>query len=384
MGLPRLLFDMEKVFIAALPKRSASMRSALELVHQRDPDREIIIINETASQAVLPFMYGAPLPRGFAKFPKVININIIPLGITSVDTAPFGPGLPPDSSESGRARNKLLYQLINGGLLKETDDLFKKTLKVLGCTKECDRFILDAWMTSYDATFQLCGPSMEYPRSDMHPSIRYSGTLPKKGLDPMFQYPPWWPELAANSTLPPGSPAKKKVIVVAQGTVNTDHTELVIPTMQAFAARDDVLVLAILGVKGATLQLPPGGTGAAPANNARVVDYLPYDAALEYADVFVNNAGYGGCVHGVNNGVPMVMAGETEDKAETAARADWAGFAVNLRTQLPTSEAVYEGVERIFRDDKYKLKAMRLMHESLDLDALNIIEKQIRTFSDKC
>ena len=138
------------------------------------------------------------------------------------------------------------------------------------------------------------------------------------------------------------------------------------------------LNLYLNGVKDATLpadlELPA---------NVRTVDFLPYDAALEYADVFVSNGGYGGMMHGVINAVPMVVAGITEDKVEVTARAEWAGFAVNLKTQTPEPEVISAAADKIFADKRYKTRAIRLMQENQDLDSLSIIEREIMKYARK-
>ncbi|ORY68473.1 uncharacterized protein BCR38DRAFT_423372 [Pseudomassariella vexata] len=376
VGFPRLVFDLEKIFTDRLPSRSANLRSLLEMVKQRDPSRQIIMVAETCSMAVLPFMYGAPLPKGYTKFPKVININVIPLPVGSIDTGPFGPGLPPDSTESGRARNKLIAQLMEQGPFKGAIEHHKHVLDSLGCKDLTAGHMFDKWVESYDTTFQLCSPSLEYPRSDLHPSIRFAGALPKKGIDPTYPYPAWWSIITSNSALPPNSADRKKVIPIAQGTIATDYTELIIPAINALSPRQDVLLIAMLGIRGASL--PPDFV---IPENTFVVDYLPYDAALEHANVFVTNGGYGSLMHGVNNGVPMVMAGVTEDKAEVSARAEWAGLAVNLRTQRPTEASIGEAVGRVLRDSGFKERTERVRRENRDLDCLGIIEREVWAFA---
>lgn len=76
------------------------------------------------------------------------------------------------------------------------------------------------------------------------------------------------------------------------------------PTLEALASREDVIVVALLCVEGATLDRDV-------PENSRVVDYLPYHALLPYTDVLVTNGGYGGFMQAVMHGVPMVMAGTT-------------------------------------------------------------------------
>lgn len=376
VGLPKLLFDIEKVFIDSFPERTATMRAVLEEVRERDPERSVVIVAETISMAVMPFMHGAALPKGYKEFPKVINVNVVPLLLGSIDTGPFGMGLPPDTTESGRARNLQLTHILESGPFSGVVAHQKKILASMGCEPFEFSLPFDSWLTPYDTTFQMCSPSLEYPRSDLHHSIRFAGFLPKKGIDPNSQYPGWWSEIIANAALPDGSPEKKKIVPVAQGTLATEYDEVIIPAINALSKREDVIVVALLGVRGATL--PADFT--VPAN-VRVADYIPYDAVLEYADLFITNGGYGSMMHAVNNAVPMVVAGITEDKIEVTARAEWAGFAVNLKTQTPTSEQISAAADKIFADPSYKLKAKRLQLENQDLDSIAIIEREIWRYS---
>ena len=101
-----------------------------------------------------------------------------------------------------------------------------------------------------------------------------------------------------------------------------------------------------------------------------VVDYLPYEALLPLTDVFVSNAGYGGFMQSVMNGVPMVLAGTAADKAEVCARAEWAGVAVNLRAQTPGEEAIRAAVETVLGNGRYKKRALEVKEENERLDAL--------------
>ncbi|KAK6858106.1 UDP-N-acetyl-D-glucosamine 6-dehydrogenase [Apiospora arundinis] len=378
VGIPRLAFDLENIFVPAIPVRTASVRALLEQVRERDPEREVIVVTEAISMAVVGFKYGAPLPKGYDAFPKTIGFNVIPLIVSSDDVAPFGTALPPDATESGRARNRVMNAGMTEGPLKPIVTHMRKVMGEMGCTSWPERALFDCWLESFDTMFQMCSPSLEYPRADLHPSIRYAGVLPKKGLKPGFVYPAWWPEIKANAELPAGAAGKKSVIAVAQGTIATEYDELIMPTIKALAARDDVIVIAVLGVKDASLpadfELPA---------NTKVADYLPYDVALEHADLFISNGGYGSMTHGVINAVPMVVAGITEDKVEVTARAEYAGFAINLRTQTPSSEQIAAAADKVLKDPKYKTRAVRLMQENRDLDCHAIIEREIMLYSRK-
>jgi UDP:flavonoid glycosyltransferase YjiC (YdhE family) len=59
-------------------------------------------------------------------------------------------------------------------------------------------------------------------------------------------------------------------------------------------------------------------------------------------------------------GVPLVVAGNTEDKPEVAARVEWAGAGVNLRTATPSSAAVRTAVREVLDDACYRQSAQHL------------------------
>jgi UDP:flavonoid glycosyltransferase YjiC (YdhE family) len=93
------------------------------------------------------------------------------------------------------------------------------------------------------------------------------------------------------------------------------------------------------------------------------------------------NAGYGGFIHGVTNGVPMVLGGGTEDKPEVSARGEFAGVAVNLRTGAPSKEQVADAVSKVFADSKFKERVVEIKKENEELDALSSIEQHIQQFA---
>lgn len=120
----------------------------------------------------------------------------------------------------------------------------------------------------------------------------------------MKVFPSWWDDLAAN-------PQRKRIVAVSQGTIAMDATELIIPTMMSMKDRDDVLVVAALGKKGATLP-----EDVVVPNNTRYADFIPYDEMLQYANVFVTNGGYGSVQHTLGNGVPLIVGGIGADKVD--------------------------------------------------------------------
>jgi UDP:flavonoid glycosyltransferase YjiC (YdhE family) len=134
---------------------------------------------------------------------------------------------------------------------------------------------------------------------------------------------------------------------VTQGTIaNHDWDELVGPALQGLAG-DDVLVVVSTGNRPLDT-LPP-----LPAN-ARAATFLPYDRLLPRTDVLVTNGGYGGVHYALEHGVPLVVAGTTEDKVEVTARVAWSGAGIDLRTNAPTPDAVATAVRTVLAEPGYR------------------------------
>ena len=128
---------------------------------------------------------------------------------------------------------------------------------------------------------------------------------------------------------------------VTQGTLdNADLGRLLLLTTRALAG-DDVLVVATTGGPDPA-PLRPG----LPAN-ARLERFVPHDLLLPHVDVMVTNGGYGGVQQALANGVPLVVAGDSEDKPEVAARVQWSGTGINLHTGRPSQAMVARAVRRV-------------------------------------
>jgi UDP:flavonoid glycosyltransferase YjiC (YdhE family) len=74
----------------------------------------------------------------------------------------------------------------------------------------------------------------------------------------------------------------------------------------------------------------------------------------------ITNGGYGAVQRALMTGVPLIVAGNTEDKPEVAARVEWFGAGVNLRTGVPTAAMVRRAVRQVLEDDTYLTAARDL------------------------
>ncbi len=107
--------------------------------------------------------------------------------------------------------------------------------------------------------------------------------------------------------------------------------------------------------------------------NVRLERFVPHDLLLPHVDVMVTNGGYGGVQQALANGVPLVVAGDSEDKPEVAARVQWSGTGINLHTGRPSQAKVARAVRRVLAHDSYRLRAQDLQAEIAASDPLGTI-----------
>lgn len=396
-GTPRqrILKTAQLFSIEALPSSLESIRSALMITRQSRPGREIILLCDYLSPGILPIRLGAPVPGFENESVKSILINVIPPAWTSPQNPPPWSGMEFDDSEAGRARNEVVSSSWPPEYIRA--DL-QKMLRRCGVGEDCDTFlqpyqgdgahhsIFENWFVCHNTTLQMCSPSLEYPTTTWPAHCKLAGFLPIKPLPKDMVFPDWFEEVRSNgyprqAHMSPGSTCssspqpehstRKKIVVVAQGTVVKDHGFLVNPTIEALAHRDDILVAVILCQRGAELtSIPP---------NVRVVDHLPYDALLPYADLFVSSSGYGGLTHAVCNGVPVVQVGDTEDKMDIGRRIEYARLGKYVRPV--TVDSLRQAVDAVLTDNAYRVRASQLKDESDVMGSLGIIEREILALS---
>jgi UDP:flavonoid glycosyltransferase YjiC (YdhE family) len=379
------LVEIMMAWSMCMPSSLESVRHAMVQIRRENLEREVIIVAEAAAPGVVPLKMGAHLPEGYTTAPKSLVFNIVPPMYTSLDHGPPLLGLPydPTHSEAIRSRNVVIAKLF-ALAFKPAYDQIRLAFQFCGVPESTvaslwakngntiEHSPIEAMCTCHDTILQMCIPSLEYPVSDWLPNMRFGGTLPPKALPPNFQFPSWFDEIKTNSRNAPNpSSTRKKIVAVAQGTLAVDWNALLVPAIRSLADRRDLIVVAILGVKGASLDIE------IPSNTI-VVDYFPYDAVIMHTDVFVTNGSYGVFSHCVAHGVPMVLAGHSEDKPDMGMRGEWAGFAVNLRTGSPSPEMIAAGVDKVLGDDKYQQRARELMQEAEEFDALANLEREIR------
>lgn len=318
--------ELDTVFARPLAAEAHSLRAAL----RADPFDAVL--------ADVTFTGAVPLLLQEGPRPPVVVCNVGPLTLSSADIPPFGMAWQPEAGVDYRPMTAVAHRVIMGGSRRR----FDRALRAAGSGR-APVFISD-WPRLADGVVQLSVREFEYPRSDLPSTVEFVGPVLAAKDKADRELPGWWPEVQRAPV----------VVHVTQGTFdNADLDQLISPTLAALGDRDDVLVVATTARADAQLNRP------IPAN-ARVVDWLPYSALMPHVDVMVTNGGYGGVHYALSHGVPLVVAGETSDKAEIAARVDHTGVGVDLGTSMPTATAIRAAVDRVLRDDRYRTAGRRI------------------------
>lgn len=364
-GMSRVLHDFEHFFVGHLPGYFQAHQKALKMLQDKHPGRPIVAINDPTYIGGMATLAGAKGIRPTA----TINLGNVPIVCTSVDTAPFGPGLAPDSTPAGHERNKAMnagFRDMFAGIQKQYEGI----LTQLGSSSPTQPFWFDCPYALPDRYLQMCTPGVEYVRSDLPPQVQFAGIL--HGSRDAFVNPPsWWTEVIDNKS-------GKKIVAVSQGSANLDYVDLTIPALEALKNREDLLVIVALGKKGGSLPKE-----VVIPDNARVADWIPFDDLLPHCAAFLSNGGYGGFLHAVSAAAPILIAGETEDHPEVAARAEWSGMGFNFRTQRPAPEAILKAVDEVISDPKYKKRALELQAEAAKYDPMTLIVDSIEELAVK-
>jgi len=343
-GPEMITYDWVHAFVNPVP----DLHAVLQRLLAEDPDQ--YLISSLQWLGALPAALGAPgmRPR------RWVSVSAAPLALGSDDATYFGP-VPVGPGEDGKAANRAANAQFTA-MLQPVQDHLTDVLNSLGATRDCPPFP-DGVYTVPDVTVALTVPGFEFERSDAPDSLHLVGILPARSADG-WQPPEWWAELDGS----------RPVVVVTQGTfANQDLSELIEPVLAGLAGLD-VTVVAALGRNTSALSVP------VPAN-ARAAEFIPFDRLLPKASVLITNGGMGGTQQAIAAGVPVIIAGVTEDKPAVAARAAYHGLGIDLHTATPAPEAVVAAVETVLKDEGMRDNVRRLGPVYAEHDPVTEIER---------
>jgi MGT family glycosyltransferase len=334
-GIAKFKFDIREVFIAAVPGQVADLEDLLDEVR---PDVIVAEPGMAAAASVIEHRHGIPWA----------TCGISAFSMKSVDTAPFGLGLKPAASPLGRARDRALHALINRTLYRDIDREYHAMRATLGLPPTAEG-AFEATLSPH-LYIQPTVPSFEYPRRDLAPQVEFVGPL-LPAAPAGFTPPAWWDEMQLD---------RRPVVLVTQGTVATGPDELLLPTLEAL--RDEpVQVIAVTGG-------PDPAALPAPPENARIERYVPFAALMPHVSAMVTNGGYGGLHYALAHGVPLVVAGASEEKPELVARVNWSGAGIGMRTNAPTPARLRAAVRRVLDEPRFACRALAFQDEMARYD----------------
>jgi MGT family glycosyltransferase len=324
-GLARVKAQLREMFVTPLLDELRD----LEALHAEWPADAIL--GDVAHLGAMALAEASGLPW--------IQLGISALMVPSEDTAPFGSALPPARSEADRKKNRFLYWLVHRVMFASTNRAYRDARAAAGLAPGRSYFEV----LSPDLYLQPTVPSFEYPRCDLPPQVRFIGPLVPRDVAP-GALPAWWQDAVEAHAR--GTP----IVLVTQGTLATDPRELIAPTLRALV---DAPMLVIATTRATPAEL---GFACLPAN-VRVASYVPYQALLPMASAMITNGGYGGVQMALAHGLPLVVAGGSEEKPEIAARVAWCGAGLDLRTGRPRSTRIAAAVRRVLDQPGFRARA---------------------------
>ncbi|WP_448808521.1 nucleotide disphospho-sugar-binding domain-containing protein [Agromyces bauzanensis] len=321
--------DMIEIFLKPVPAQLRAVRAAIAA----EPTDAVLAESMFGAASVLTGM-----PR--AERPLVVNLGIVPLALKHPDVAPFGLGIKPMSGPIGRLRNAVLTAATERGVFAPVQRFADEIARAV-TGRGLSRFFLD-WPAGADAIVQFTVPEFEYERRGLPDTVHFVGAVSRARAS-TGELPGWWPDLTSG----------RPVVHVIQGTVANHEWTLVEPTVRALADED---VLVVVSTGGRPVETLPVDLPA----NVRAASFLPYDRLLPLTHVYVTNGGYGGVHYALEHGVPLVVAGRTEDKAEVNARVSWSGAGIDLRTDTPSPGRIADAVRRVLEDGRHRARAAEI------------------------
>ena len=266
-GLERAMFISKAALIGSMKPTHDTLQQVFQDFRKKHGvDKPLISLFDTPVVGHHPILLGAPGIKPDAS----IVINCHPLTMNSNDSFPFYVGKAPHTGPDAKAvHQQAILNQRNDYQTFTLSTWYWEALHKLGA--QTDHYLMDSMHSVTDHILSLGVPEFEFPRSDLQPTIHYFGAMkkPKKLNAEHVDLPNWWNEVVEAKQ------QGKRIVAVSQGTVETDLTDLVLPTLDALKHRDDVLIIATT----VTIE-PPDVPGLVVPHNARVAKFVPYDLLL--------------------------------------------------------------------------------------------------------
>ena len=257
------------------------------------------------------------------------------------DEVPFpGAGIFPATSIFGINRNRMVNWMVTKLFFSKTQSYINKIRSSIGLPSMQNFFIINnIFLSRLFIKFNTL--AFEFKWKELPGQIKFVGpVLPSHNNTVSYS----WTDFLHSG---------KPVIFITQGSVNINHYEnLIIPALKALKGIDAVVIVATGNSEIDDLQQEFA------SENVFIEKYIPYEFIMPFASVVITNGGFGGVITALWYGVPMVVAGDTEDKPEIAARIKYCKVGIDLKTGHPGTRRIKRAVGKILNDPSYKNNAM--------------------------
>lgn len=262
------------------------------------------------------------------------------------DEVPFpGAGIFPSTNIFGINRNRIVNWMVTKVFFSKTQAYIDHIRKSIGFDAMQNFFIINNIFLS-DLFIKFNTLAFEFKWKELPESIRFVGPiLPAHNSSNNFS----WSGLLNK---------KKPVIFVTQGSVNINNFKhLIIPSLKALKKLDVIVIVATGNTSIGKLEIEYG------SETVIIEKYIPYEYIMPHADIMITNGGFGGVITALWHGVPMVVAGDSEDKPEIAARIKYCKVGINLSTGHPKPNHIKKAVKKILYNNLYKNNAMNISYD---------------------
>ncbi len=284
--------------------------------------------------------------------PPNVRLSVLPLGLPGKNIPPNGLGLLPGKSFFSRLRIRVLNLFFEKIVFNDVKRHANKIRQKLNMTPYKKSIFNYAYKIP-DLVLHTSIPSFEYPREEYPANFQFIGPIMINPRDD-YKKPEWWSEM--ENEFP--------VVLVNQGTIAKDHNYLIQPAIEGLK-NEKINIIAVPVKEGEIQDIP---------EKVHTESYIPFGNLLPHVDVMITNGGFGGTQNALAHGIPIIIAGATEDKMEVAARVEYSGAGINLKKQQPTPENIKNAVRKILNDSSYRKKAeeLKTIYEKYDAPTLAV------------
>lgn len=328
--ISKLKFDMVHAFILRAPEYYADI-----LQIYRDFPFDLMVADSAFT--------GIPFVKESMRIP-VVAIGVFPLTAYSKDLPPSGLGMEPSYTIAGKIKQAFLRSVTNRLVFNGPNKVMHRMLDEHGIPHKQES-IFDLLLKKCDLLLQSGTPGFEYQRRDMPSNVHFIGPLLPYSSGSHTQ---WFDEKLNRY---------KRVVLVTQGTVEKNIQKLLIPSLEAFKNTETLVVCTTGGSQTAALKK------LYPHRNIIIEDFIPFNDVMPYADAYITNGGFGGVMLGIENNLPLVVAGLHEGKNEICARVGYFKLGINLKTEKPLPRQIREAVDEVTINPQYKQNVHTLAAE---------------------